>query len=123
MFSKEKPGGFEFTMNKKILIIEDDAAVGLGCDVRLKADNYDTFFAPDGLTSVTEASQHHPDVIMLDLGLPGDDDSVVIENLKTNRPSCRDSHHPRTRSLSTRRSREGSTGWRESISPKARRKR
>ena len=71
-------------MKKKILIIEDDPDVRLGYHLRLKADNYDTFFAADALTSIAGARKHQPDVIILDLGLPAGDGFVVMERLKTN---------------------------------------
>jgi two-component system KDP operon response regulator KdpE len=67
---------------KKILLVDDDPDVRLAMHVRLKANGYDTCFASDALTSVTEARKHQPDVIILDLGLPGGDGFVVIERLK-----------------------------------------
>jgi DNA-binding response OmpR family regulator len=70
--------------NKKILIIEDDSDVRLGYHVRLKANDYDTFFAVDAIGSLREARTHKPDLIILDLGLPGGDGFVVMERLKTN---------------------------------------
>jgi DNA-binding response OmpR family regulator len=69
-------------MNKKILIIEDDPDVRLGYHIRLKANNYDTFFAADGLASMTEARKHEPDLIILDLGLLAGDGFAVMERLK-----------------------------------------
>ena len=70
--------------NKKILIIEDDSDLRLGYHIRLKANNYDTFFAADALASMTEARKHQPDLIILDLGLPAGDGFIVMERLKTN---------------------------------------
>jgi len=70
--------------NKKILIIEDDPDLRLGYHVRFKADNYDTFFATDALAGMTEARKHLPDLILLDLGLPGGGGFTVIERLKNN---------------------------------------
>jgi len=69
-------------MNKKILIIEDDPDVRLGYHIRLKANNYDTFFAADGLASMTEVRKNQPDLIILDLGLPAGDGFAVMERLK-----------------------------------------
>lgn len=95
-------------MNKRILIIEDDPDVRLGYHIRLKANNYDTFFAADGLTSMTEARKHQPDLIILDLGLPAGDGFVVMERLKVNTQlaaipiivvSGRDPHANRERAL------------------------
>jgi DNA-binding response OmpR family regulator len=68
--------------NKKILIVDDDPDVRLGMHVRLKANHYDTFFASDALSSMTEARKHEPDLIILDLGLPAGDGFVVMERLK-----------------------------------------
>ena len=68
--------------NKKILIVDDDPDVRQAMHIRLKANSYDTFFASDALNSVSEALKQHPDLIILDLGLPGDDGYVVMERLK-----------------------------------------
>jgi DNA-binding response OmpR family regulator len=46
------------------------------------ANHYDTFFAADALSSVTEARKQEPDLIILDLGLPAGDGFVVMERLK-----------------------------------------
>jgi DNA-binding response OmpR family regulator len=70
--------------NKKILIVDDDPDVLQGMHVRLKANHYDTFFAGDALSGITEARKHEPDLIILDLGLPAGDGFVVIERLKAN---------------------------------------
>src|ERR1700738_2898651 len=68
--------------NKKILIVEDDADVGWGLHVRLKANHYDTFFAGDALSAMAEARKHEPDLILLDLGFPAGDGFVVMDRLK-----------------------------------------
>ncbi|MBV9573230.1 MAG: response regulator [Acidobacteriales bacterium] len=70
--------------NKKVLVIEDDRDVRLGYHVLLKSSGYDTFFAEDGMTAVTEARKQQPDVIILDLGLPAGDGFVVLERLRAN---------------------------------------
>src|ERR1700681_2980848 len=94
--------------NKKILIVDDDPDVRLGLNVRLKANHYETFFATDAITSLIEARKHQPDLIILDLGLPGGDGFVVMERLKTNPHlavipiivvSARDPHSNRERAL------------------------
>src|SRR6202011_451472 len=69
--------------NKKILIVDDDPDVRHGMHVRLKANHYDTFFAGDGLSAMSEARKHGPDLIILDLGLPAGDGFVVMERVKT----------------------------------------
>jgi DNA-binding response OmpR family regulator len=69
--------------NKKILIVDDDPDVRNGMHVRLKANHYDTFFASDALSSMSEVRKHEPDLIILDLGLPAGDGFVVMERLKS----------------------------------------
>ena len=67
---------------KKILIVDDDPDVRRGMYVRLKANDYDTFFAADAISSIAKAREHHPDLILLDLGLPAGDGFVVMDRLK-----------------------------------------
>ena len=52
--------------------------------LRLQANHYDTFFAIDGVSAVAEARKHMPDLILLDLGLPGGDGFNVMEWLAGN---------------------------------------
>jgi CheY-like chemotaxis protein len=69
--------------NRKILIVDDDPDVRLAMQVRLNANGYETFFAVDALSSITEAHRRLPDLILLDLGLPAGDGFVVMDRLKT----------------------------------------
>jgi DNA-binding response OmpR family regulator len=68
--------------NKKILIVDDDPDVLKSMHVRLKANNYETFFAADAISCIAEARKAEPDLIILDLGLPAGDGFLVIERLK-----------------------------------------
>jgi DNA-binding response OmpR family regulator len=73
---------------KTILIVDDDPDVRLGLHVRLKANHYDVIFAADGITSIAQAREHMPDLIILDLGLPAGDGFRVLELLKANDSLC-----------------------------------
>src|ERR1700678_355537 len=68
--------------SRKILIVDDNADIRLGMHVRLKASQYDTFFAADAFSGMAEARKHRPDLIILDLGLPAGDGFIVMERLK-----------------------------------------
>jgi len=64
---------------KKILIVDDDKDVLRGMNVRLKANGYDVVFAADGISAISAVRKEDPDVIILDIGLPGGDGFVVME--------------------------------------------
>jgi CheY-like chemotaxis protein len=67
---------------KKILIIEDDADARLALNVRLKACGYETYFAVDGVSAVSEARKSEPDLVLLDLGLPAGDGYTVMDRFR-----------------------------------------
>jgi two-component system KDP operon response regulator KdpE len=70
--------------NKRILVVEDDSDVRLGYHVLLKSHGYDTFFATDSTSAVSEARKHLPDLIILDLGLPEGDGFLVLDRYRAN---------------------------------------
>lgn len=67
---------------KKVLIIEDDKNISLALGIRLKAMGYHVEAAADAVSAVSQARKHEPDVILLDIGLPGGDGFLVAERLK-----------------------------------------
>jgi CheY-like chemotaxis protein len=69
---------------KKILVIDDSAETRLVVSARLKKHQYDTVFAADALQAIAVARQTQPDVIILDLGLPGGNGFIVLQRLKDN---------------------------------------
>ena len=71
-------------MNKPlILVVEDDAPVRNLITTTLKAHDYKFITAQNGNNAIMEASSHNPDIVLLDLGLPGIDGIEVIERIRT----------------------------------------
>ena len=72
-------------MDKKtILIVDDSADTRLLLSARLKVHHYHTVFAADALQAMSVALKERPDVILLDLGLPGGNGLVVLQRFKSN---------------------------------------
>jgi two-component system KDP operon response regulator KdpE len=55
----------------KIMIVDDDPNLRHGLDIRLRANQYKTVSAGDGYSALALAQKERPDLILLDLGLPG----------------------------------------------------
>lgn len=66
----------------KILIIEDDADLRRGLNLRLRASDYTTAFASDAVMALSIALKEEPDLILLDLGLPGGGGFLVLDRMK-----------------------------------------
>ncbi|MEW5950700.1 MAG: response regulator [Elusimicrobia bacterium] len=71
-------------MKKKILIIEDNEKNRYLAYFILKQAGYEIFEAVNGEEGLRQADVFRPDLILLDIQLPGMDGYKVFERLKTN---------------------------------------
>jgi DNA-binding response OmpR family regulator len=58
---------------RTILIVEDDQSIAHSLEARLRSEGFDVALAPDGPSGVDAARRLAPDLIVLDLMLPGFD--------------------------------------------------
>jgi CheY-like chemotaxis protein len=64
-----------------ILVAEDDPATAATLALVLRRDGHRVQLAPDGPTAVERARDQPPDVVLLDIGLPGLDGLEVVRRL------------------------------------------
>ena len=66
----------------RVLVVEDEPAIRRALGVNLKVRGYDVDLAATGEEGLRMAATSHPDLILLDLGLPGIDVIEVIRGLR-----------------------------------------
>jgi DNA-binding response OmpR family regulator len=64
-----------------VLVIDDEAPIRLLCRVNLEAERMEVLEAADGPSGLEVARTHRPDVILLDVMMPGLDGWRVAEHL------------------------------------------
>ena len=70
-------------MNKpEILIIDDEEQIRKLLEITLKTNNYNVTEAATAKEGIIMASNHPPDLIILDLGLPDKDGLTVLQELR-----------------------------------------
>jgi two-component system, OmpR family, alkaline phosphatase synthesis response regulator PhoP len=65
----------------KVLVIDDEAPIRLLCRVNLEAEGMEVLEASDGMSGLELARGEHPDVILLDVMMPGVDGWRIAELL------------------------------------------
>jgi DNA-binding response OmpR family regulator len=65
----------------KVLVIDDEAPIRLLCRVNLEAEGMEVVEAPDGPAGIEKAKGETPDVVLLDVMMPGLDGWRVAEQL------------------------------------------
>ena len=66
----------------RVLVVDDEAPIRRAMAANLSARGYDVDLAETGEQALELAARHHPDVVLLDLGLPGMDGLTVIDGLR-----------------------------------------
>ncbi|WTW97845.1 response regulator [Streptomycetaceae bacterium NBC_01309] len=66
----------------RVLVVDDEPQIVRALAINLKARGYEVDTAANGTQALAAAADHHPDVVLLDLGLPDLDGVEVIRGLR-----------------------------------------
>jgi two-component system, OmpR family, alkaline phosphatase synthesis response regulator PhoP len=66
----------------RILVVEDNADLAAGIEYNLSLEGYDVRIAEDGRAAIVAANEWEPDLILLDLMLPGVDGYHVLQQVR-----------------------------------------
>lgn len=66
----------------RVLVIDDEPQILRALGINLKARGYEVDLAPTGRRALALAASGHPDIVILDLGLPDIDGIEVIRGLR-----------------------------------------
>jgi DNA-binding response OmpR family regulator len=73
-----------YFMAQKILVIEDDKFLRKVISLKLDRNGFEVYEAIDGEKGIKKIAEKKPDLILLDLILPGMDGFEVLSKIKTN---------------------------------------
>ena len=74
----------------RILVVEDERQIARFIDRELRHEGYDVTVVPDGSAALVQARQHPPDLVVLDLMIPGIDGLEVVRRLRAGKPAIPD---------------------------------
>jgi two-component system KDP operon response regulator KdpE len=66
----------------RVLVVDDEPQIRRALRTNLAARGYEVDLAESGEVALAKAASDHPDVVILDLGLPGIDGIAVVEGLR-----------------------------------------
>src|SRR4051812_42369690 len=71
---------------RTILVVEDEASIAEAVATRLRSEGFSVSIAADGPAGVEQCRELHPDLVVLDLMLPGLDGLDVCREIQRDRP-------------------------------------
>ena len=71
---------------RRVLVVEDDPTINQALTDRFVAEGFEVSQAHDGPGAVAAHAEHHPEVVVLDLMLPGFDGLEVCRRIQAERP-------------------------------------
>ncbi|GAA1031225.1 response regulator transcription factor [Amycolatopsis albidoflavus] len=80
-----KVGGMD-NGGRRVLVVEDDLTIAASIDARLSAEGFSVTVAHDGPAAVEAEAATSPDLVVLDVMLPGFDGLEVCRRIQARRP-------------------------------------
>lgn len=74
-------------MPSKILIVDDDPGIRVILETILKRAGYDVIQAKEGVECLKKVAREKPDMVIMDLMMPGDNGWEVCKKIKKDNPS------------------------------------
>ncbi len=74
-------------MNENVLIVEDDPSLLMGLTMNLRREGYRVRTATDGHRGLEELERERPDLVVLDLMLPGVDGLEILRRIRADDPT------------------------------------
>jgi DNA-binding response OmpR family regulator len=71
---------------RRVLVVEDEHTIAESVAARLRAEGFAVFVASDGPGAVAAVRSHQPDLVVLDIMLPGIDGLEVCRRIQVDRP-------------------------------------
>lgn len=76
-------------MNEKVLIVDDQFGIRILLNEVFQKEGYKTFQAANGLQALDIVKKHAPDLVLLDMKIPGMDGIEILKRMKVLDPDIR----------------------------------
>lgn len=76
-------------INKKVLIVDDQNGIRILLMEVFSSEGYTTYQAANGKTALEIVEKHTPDLVLLDMKIPGMDGLEILKHIKEMNPSIK----------------------------------
>jgi len=76
-------------MKEKILIVDDQFGIRILLNEVFQKEGYQTFQAANGIQALEIVTKHDPDLVLLDMKIPGMDGIEILKRMKVIDPEIR----------------------------------
>jgi len=76
-------------MQEKLLIVDDQYGIRILLNEVFQKEGYQTFQAANGVQAIDIVKKHSPDLVLLDMKIPGMDGIEILKRLKEMTPDIR----------------------------------